>query len=234
MAGGRALVVGVTGGIGAEVTRLLESGGTCVHGIDDRVAPQAGHRWTVDIAQAGGQAFASWLHDYLERNGVPDMFAWCAGLYDRTDLADYGMSRLQTMLDANLTAFLLACRALLAARRRSPRPLRMAVVGSQAGVTGGRDAVYAAAKAGCVAAVKSIAREYARSGVQANVVSPGPTRTPMNSVMGERQAYYENAIPAGRFNTAEEVASVVVWLLTTAPLTINGATMDVDGGLVRR
>ena len=94
---------------------------------------------------------------------------------------------------------------------------------------------YAAAKAGLVAAVKSIAREYAKAGVTANVVSPGPVETPMASVMGdERRRFYESTIPLGRYTRADEVASVIAWLLTDAPEAVTGMVLDVDGGLVRR
>ena len=82
--------------------------------------------------------------------------------------------------------------------------------------------------------MKSLAREYADRGLLANVVSPGPTDTPMADKMGERRQYYEKVIPVGRFNQAAEVASVVTWLLADAPDTITGTVIDIDGGLVRR
>jgi NAD(P)-dependent dehydrogenase (short-subunit alcohol dehydrogenase family) len=57
----------------------------------------------------------------------------------------------------------------------------------------------------------------------------------MAAVMGdERRSFYENAIPLGRYTQPHEVADVIAWLLTEAPVAINGSVVDVDGGLVRR
>lgn len=228
-----ALVVGSAGGIGSAVARALVDRNAAVVGVDSSPATVEGtahHR--LDVTDLG--AVDGWLRGQVHGHGSFDCLAWCVGVYDRLDLREYPPGRLREVLDVNLTALLGALGTLLDTTLAAGVPLRIAVVGSQAGVTGGRDVVYAAAKAGCVAAVKSVAREYARHGVRANVVSPGPVNTAMADVMGARRAFYEEAIPIGRFSEPSEVAEVVTWLLLDAPDAVTGTVVDVDGGLVRR
>jgi len=233
----RTLVLGGLGGIGTAVCDAVRSSSDVVDVVDVRepampLAPQiSAHR--VDLVDDDMRD--TWLKQYLADVGLPDGVAWCAGLYPRRDIRDYSTASLRHVVDLNLVAMLALLPALVRSALETARPMRIVVVGSQAGATGGLDVPYAASKAGLVAAVKSIAREYARHGVLANVVSPGPVETPMADVMGdERKRYYESTIPLGRYSRADEVASVVNWLLTDAPAAINGTVIDVDGGLVRR
>jgi NAD(P)-dependent dehydrogenase (short-subunit alcohol dehydrogenase family) len=227
-----ALVVGASGGIGREITAQIRARNS----IAVRTADLAGDvDHVVDLADLGeGSAFLRWLAASWETDGAPSLIAWCPGVYDREDCADYTIDRMRVVVNVNLMSFLAFAGALGRRQRQDGRARRLAVVGSQAWATGGKDAVYAASKAGLVGAVKSLAREYAPLGLLANVVSPGPTDTPMAGVMGERRQYYEKAIPVGRFNEAAEVASVVTWLLADAPGTVTGTVIDIDGGLVRR
>jgi 3-oxoacyl-[acyl-carrier protein] reductase len=239
----RTLVLGGLGGIGAAVCEELRSrasvaGHPCVIDVVDVREPDAealtgttAHR--LDLTD--DDARDTWMKQYLADVGSPDAVAWCAGLYPRRDIRDYSTSALRHIVDLNLIAMLTLLPPLVRAALETGRPMRIVVVGSQAGVTGGMDVAYAASKAGLVAAVKSIAREYAKHGIVANVVSPGPVETPMAAVMGdERKRYYESTIPLGRYMRADEVAAVVAWLLTDAPVAVNGTVVDVDGALVRR
>lgn len=238
----RLLLLGGLGGIGNEVCRAVngERGRPAAFDEIDLVdvrstadAPARTTMHTVDLADDADRD--AWFAKYLADTGAPDAVVWCAGRYPRRDIREYATDDLRGVLDVNLTAFLALLPPLVSSALVSRRPLRIAVVGSQAGVTGGLDVPYAAAKAGLVAAVKSIAREYAKAGVTANVVSPGPVETPMASVMGdERRRFYESTIPLGRYTRADEVASVIAWLLTDAPEAVSGMVLDVDGGLVRR
>jgi NAD(P)-dependent dehydrogenase (short-subunit alcohol dehydrogenase family) len=223
-----AIVVGGQGGIGAAVVGLLSAHAE-VTSIDR--APRADV--VLDVADhREGSPYRQWLT--LVATKPPNLIAWCAGVYDRRDPADYSPARVKEVIETNLSSFLLFASALAVGQRQDRRPRRLVVVGSQAAVTGGTDAVYAASKAGLVAAVKSLAREYTRIGLLTNVVSPGPTDSPMAQVMGDRRDHYERTIPSGRFNTVQEVAAVIAWLLLDAPPTVSGSTFDIDGGMVRR
>lgn len=115
---------------------------------------------------------------------------------------------------------------------------RLVNIGSDAGRVGSSlESVYSGAKAGVIAFTKTIAREVARSGVTANAVCPGPTRTPLLEGMtsgegGERLiASLERAVPMRRLGEPEDVAAAVAFLASESAGYITGQTLSVSGGL---
>ena len=101
-----------------------------------------------------------------------------------------------------------------------------------------QEAVYAGAKAAVIAFTKTIAREFARAGVTANVVCPGPTQTDMLREMvadapdSERLVgALERAVPMRRLGRPEEVAHAVAFLASEQAGYITGQTLSVSGGL---
>ncbi len=102
---------------------------------------------------------------------------------------------------------------------------------------------YAAAKAGVVALVKSLAQELGRSGVNLNVVSPGATNTEMReererallSQMGpekyeRRQKTVLKMYPTGRLGEPKDIAAAVHFLTTEDAAWITGQVLSVNGG----
>jgi 3-oxoacyl-[acyl-carrier protein] reductase len=99
------------------------------------------------------------------------------------------------------------------------------------GLTG--QAHYAAAKAGAVAMIKSVAREYAEHGVTANCIAPGFLATPM---AGVRYSAFQNdailaSIPANRLGSALDVAAAAAFLASDEAGYITGQTLHINGGL---
>lgn len=90
---------------------------------------------------------------------------------------------------------------------------------------------YAAAKAGLVAVTKSIARGYAREGIYAFAIAPGFTMTGMaDEYLASRGGDKLLAdIPLGRVADPEEVANVIAYLALTAPASMTGAVLDING-----
>lgn len=89
------------------------------------------------------------------------------------------------------------------------------------------EAVYAAAKAAMVGLTRSIALDYAASGVTCNAVAPGWIAT--GSALPEERAEGRHT-PAGRCGTAEDVAAAVAWLATPGAAYTTGQVLVVDGG----
>jgi 2-hydroxycyclohexanecarboxyl-CoA dehydrogenase len=114
---------------------------------------------------------------------------------------------------------------------------RVVNVGSDAGRVGSSmETAYAGAKGGVLAFTKSLAREVARSGVTANAVCPGPTRTPllegMTSTGGEKLIdALVRAVPMRRLGEPEDVAAAVSFLASDRAGYITGQTLSVSGGL---
>ena len=116
---------------------------------------------------------------------------------------------------------------------------RVVNISSDAGRVGSSlESVYSGAKAGIIGFTKTIAREMARSGVTANTVCPGPTRTPLLEGMagagesGQKLiAGLERAVPMRRLGEPEDVAGAVAFLASDGAGFITGQTLSVSGGL---
>ncbi len=95
--------------------------------------------------------------------------------------------------------------------------------------------VYSASKHGVVGITRSLAVEYARRGIRINAVCPAVIRTPMTERVFSSQpgALQRSAAmhPMGRIGEPEEVAAVIVWLLSDRASFVTGAAWTVDGGL---
>ena len=106
---------------------------------------------------------------------------------------------------------------------------------SSAGVIGQDSVVtYSATKHGIVGLTKSMVAEYAKDGLRVNAIAPGPTETPMVKAFYEANPEMKenatNGIPQRRLGTAEEVAELVTFLLTSKAQYINGEVISIDGG----
>lgn len=88
---------------------------------------------------------------------------------------------------------------------------------------------YAASKAALVGLAKTLAREVGKRGITANVVAPGFIDTAMTEEI-IAEGFLER-IPAGRLGRADEIAAAVAFLAGAEASYVNGAVLQVDGGL---
>jgi len=98
---------------------------------------------------------------------------------------------------------------------------------------------YSATKAALVSFVRTWTAELASRGIRANVISPGPTETPMVHVGAKKSDegtsdYFKKMIPMGRLGTADEIASAAVFLASDESSFITGIDLPVDGGTASR
>jgi NAD(P)-dependent dehydrogenase (short-subunit alcohol dehydrogenase family) len=90
---------------------------------------------------------------------------------------------------------------------------------------------YVAAKHGVVGLTKTAAIEYAEAGIRVNAVCPGYIKTPMTEeTMRRRGAAIIAQTPLKRMGSPEEIAEMVVWLLSERASYVTGAAYNVDGG----
>ncbi len=91
---------------------------------------------------------------------------------------------------------------------------------------------YASAKAGIIGFTKSLAKEVAPYNIRVNAVAPGFIETDMTAALDEKyKNKLLNTIPLGRFGATDEVADVVVFLLSDRSKYITGEVIQIDGGL---
>ncbi|GGZ39743.1 SDR family NAD(P)-dependent oxidoreductase [Streptomyces poonensis] len=97
-------------------------------------------------------------------------------------------------------------------------------------VPGPGGTLYATGKSALTGLTKALARELGDRGITANIVHPGPIDTDMNPADGPYAADQAALTAAGRFGTADEVASMVAYLAGAEAAYVTGAEFAVDGG----
>ncbi|MGE0596191.1 MAG: SDR family NAD(P)-dependent oxidoreductase [Hyphomonadaceae bacterium] len=237
LAGRRAFVTGGGRGIGAAIVlELLRRGASVVYAdialeaAEPSISNSSAAGIALDVSDPAAVARTVATHgpfDILVNNAGRDQHAFF------TDTTPQDWSDL---LAVNLISVLACTHAALPAMQRSGYG-RIINIASEAGRIGSKGgSVYAAAKGGVIAFTKSIARENARYGVTANVVAPGPIRTPLLERAVEAGgpqllAAMEQATLMRRLGEPAEVAALVGHLATDAAGYITAQTIGVSGGM---
>lgn len=152
-----------------------------------------------------------------------------AGVFRIEPLESTSLASWRSTMAVNLDGAFLCCRRALPAMRERGYG-RIVAIGSSAGKTGGAKdvAAYAASKAGVMALVKSVASQYARSGITANALAPTLIDTEMIAGMGD----LHDAVPVGRLGRPQEVADLVAYLCSAHAGFITGEVVDINGGFL--
>jgi NAD(P)-dependent dehydrogenase (short-subunit alcohol dehydrogenase family) len=138
--------------------------------------------------------------------------------------------------DINLRGCFFAVQKALPLMGRGSSIVVTGSIGSLAGVPG--NAIYAASKAGLRAIVRILATELVAEGIRVNMVSPGPTETPLirrnvgmdeSAVESLRQVMI-SVVPMKRMGEPEEIARPVLFLASDEASFITGVDLFVDGG----
>jgi len=227
-----ALVTGGNRGIGLAIARRMrDEGHEVVVASRSGEAPDGLTAVACDVSDSASvdAAFAA-AEERLGRS--IDVVVANAGITRDTLLMRMTDEEFETVVDTNLVgAFRVARRAakgMIRARRG-----RIILISSVVGLYGSPGQTnYAASKAGLVGLARSISRELGARGITANVVAPGFIDTDMTAELPpDRRAAYQEAIPAGRFGSGEDVAATVCFLASDRAGYITGAVIPVDGGL---
>lgn len=239
------LVTGASGGIGSAIVRRIaaEGGRPIIHcGRDLESARMLlsqieGRGWVVqaDLSSADGPA-TLWTAAMAAAGGRIDGLVNNAGLRTETAVdADNAQWRAawQQELQVNLVAAAELSRAAVA-HFREHGPGRIVNMASRAGQRGYSEESlpYGATKAALISLTKSIARSCARDGATAVAIAPGwvNTRMAQDFVARFGDAAATADIPVGAMCEPEELAELVAFVLRPSQRSLNGATIDVNGG----
>lgn len=238
------LVTGASGGIGAAIVRAIaaEGGRPIIHYGRDADAAQAlldqidGRGWLVqgDLSTQDGPqqlwdrsvALAGRIHALVNNAGI------------RTDHPIAGPDDLwhaawKSELQLNLMAAADLCRAAVG-HFQAHGGGAMVHMASRAGQRGySADSLpYGATKAALINLSKSIARSFGQDGITSVALAPGWVRTRMaeDFVARHGEAAAVGDIPIGAMVAPEELAELVAFVLRPSQRSLNGATIDVNGG----
>lgn len=135
-----------------------------------------------------------------------------------------------TVVHTNLDAFYNVLHPLVMPMVRRRQPGRIVTLASVSGLMGNRGQTnYAAAKAGIIAASKSLALELAKREITVNCVAPGLIDTDMTATIPHEEVM--SLIPARRAGKPEEVAGLVRFLLSSEAAYITRQVIAVNGGM---
>jgi gluconate 5-dehydrogenase len=245
LSGRTALVTGSSRGLGRAIAEGLAKAGArlIVNGVDParveasvaemRAAGYAAEGSAFDVTDEAGivAAFARFDTDGIE----VDILVNNAGIQVRKPLVEFSSVEWRNVIETNLTSAFVVGRE--AAKRMIPRKRGKIInIGSLASELA-RPTVgpYTAAKGGIKNLTRSMAVEWAVSGIQANAIGPGYMLTDMNEALvnnPEFNAWLMSRIPSRRWGRPDELVGAAVFLASSASDYVNGQIIYVDGGML--
>lgn len=240
-----AIITGASRGIGASISQVFAAAGACLalvardtgrlHDLAERLQAE-GHRVLDLAADVSDEAQVnSVVQKTVEEYGRVDILVNNAGILQTGPITSFSAADWDRMIAVNLTGVFHFCAAVapLMSAQRSGRIVNIASITAQTGgVSGGLH--YSAAKGGVISLTKTLARDLGPFNVTVNVISPGQIETDMGALKGDARERVEAMIPLRRMGTPEDVAYVALFLASPAAGYITGATIDVNGGILKR
>lgn len=251
-----AVIVGGARGIGYAAARMLAENGAQVAlaDIDEaavraaaiRLAAETGTRaegFGVDVTDGGKvhRLFA----DVAAALGPPAIVVQSAAVLDDKLFLDSSPADWKRMIDVCLYGPMNVLHAALPGMTGRGYGRIICLASDAARIGQARLSYYAAAKAGVIGLVKSVAQEVGRQGVTLNVVSPGATNTELRQAreqglaaqMGEeryarRVRNVLKGYPTGRLGEPEDIGAAIAFLASRRASWITGQVLSVNGGFV--
>jgi len=240
-------VTGAASGIGLGICKRLRAAGATPLLLDfnekalesavREVFPDAGsasrHGYLVDVRDS--KAVDGCFADIQRDHGLVTHAVANAGIVIGAHILDITDDQWHQVMNVNLHGVMYFCRA---AARQLAEAKRGSIVtmASLAGLRAKENRIsYTASKAAVVNMTRSLALDLGRFGVRVNAVAPGFIKTPMQQTKpaAELQAIIDK-VPLGRLGDPDEIAKVVLFLLSDLASYVTGETIVTDGGVMAK
>jgi gluconate 5-dehydrogenase len=245
LSGRTALVTGSSRGLGRAIAEGLAKAGAqvIINGADPaRVETAVAEMHAAGYAAEGSAfdvtdepAIVAAFERFDAAGTEIDILVNNAGIQVRKPLVEFSSAEWRKVIETNLTSAFVIGRE--AAKRMIPRQRGKIInIGSLASELA-RPTVgpYTAAKGGIKNLTRSMAVEWAASGVQANAIGPGYMLTDMNQALVNNpdfNAWLMSRIPSKRWGRPDELVGAAVFLASAASDYVNGQIIYVDGGML--
>ncbi len=169
------------------------------------------------------------LLEDIEKNGIYYGVVVNAGITADNSFPAMEDDEWDRVINTNLNGFYNTLRPLILPMIQN-RKGRIVALSSVSGLAGNRGQInYSASKAGIIGAVKALSKEVAKRNITVNCVAPGVIKSDMTENLPIEMV--QDAIPMRRMGTANEVASLINYLLSEDASYITGQVISVNGGM---
>ncbi|QIG43184.1 SDR family oxidoreductase [Nocardioides anomalus] len=213
------LVTGGAQGIGAAIVDKARSTGERVDVLDLELG--------VDAADPAA------VREFVESVPTPTRVAHIAGVVGRGGLGEVELSDWDRVIRANLTSAFVVTNEVVPrmAEAGGGAVVLMSSLNARDGGTTMSGVAYASAKAGVLGLARHAAKHWGPHGVRVNAIAPGPVRTRVHDrLTAEQRAGLLAAMPLPRVSEPQEIADIVLFLLSESCASVTGMTFDVNGG----
>jgi NAD(P)-dependent dehydrogenase (short-subunit alcohol dehydrogenase family) len=239
------LITGAGSGLGRAMALLFAQEGAMV--VVNDIDADAGER---TVAELGGDAsfvpgdvareadVQLIFENVREIHGRLDVSVHNAGIMDPRDrgVVETPIEIWDQVIEVNLTGVFLCCRHAVPLMLDTPGNGSLINIASFVAVMGAAapQIAYTASKGGVLSMTREIAVQYARQGIRANAICPGPIRTPLLEPLISDEGKRRNRlghIPAGRFGEPRDIANAALYLASDESDWVTGTEFLVDGGI---
>lgn len=245
--GKTAIVTGAASGIGAAIAEELAASGATVIIADlkleaaeaevKRIEAAGGQALPFEVNVADAKAVEAMVAFAEEKTGGLHMLVNNAGIAGAAaPIGEYPLDSWKSVIDVNLNGVFYGIRFAIPALKRAGGGAIVNIASVLGSVGIANSSAYVTTKHALVGMTKSAALEHAMDNIRVTAVGPAFINTPLldNNLDGDTRKFLETQHAFNRLGTPEEVASLVVYLLSDKASFITGSYHLVDGAYAAR